>query len=72
MASNYQQFLSLIAERYGRSFNTYEALHAFSINEQELFWQAVVDYFKIDFSVPAEQIFVEGGKALADTLFFGS
>jgi acetoacetyl-CoA synthetase len=62
MASNYQQFLSLIAERYGRSFDTYEALHAFSINEQELFWQAVVDYFKIDFSVPAEQIFVEGAK----------
>lgn len=72
MASNYQQFLSLIAERYGRSFNTYEALHAFSINEQELFWQAVVDYFKIDFSVPAEQIFVEGAKLWQTPYFLGA
>ena len=59
MASNYQQFLSLIAARYGRSFDSYESLHQFSITEQGPFWQAVVAFFDLQFSEAAQQLMVE-------------
>jgi acetoacetyl-CoA synthetase len=72
MASNYEQFLSLLASRFGRSFNSYEALHHFSITEQGLFWQMVATYFKIEFSVPPEHHFVPAEKLWQTKYFAGA
>ncbi|MGA1773272.1 MAG: AMP-binding protein, partial [Flavobacteriaceae bacterium] len=72
MASNYQQFLSLIAARYGRSFDSYESLHQFSITEQGPFWQAVSAFFDIQFSVAADQLIVEGEKLWQTQYFMGA
>ena len=70
MSSNYQQFLSLIAARYGRSFDSYESLHQFSITEQGAFWQAAVAFFDLQFSVAAEQLMVEGERLWQTQYFF--
>ncbi len=72
MSSNYQQFLSLIAARYGRSFDSYESLHQFSITEQGAFWQAAVAFFDLQFSVAAEQLMVEGERLWQTQYFLGS
>jgi acetoacetyl-CoA synthetase len=72
MSSNYQQFLSLIAARYGRSFDSYESLHQFSITEQGAFWQAVVAFFDLQFSVAAEQLMVEGERLWQTQYFLGA
>lgn len=59
MTSNYEQFLSLMASEHGLSFDSYEALHHFSINEQGTFWQAIASFFEITFTQQPEQLFIE-------------
>lgn len=47
--SNMYQFILFLNRRYQASIQTYEQLHAFSIQNATLFWQSLSDFFNIQF-----------------------
>ncbi|MBC3374886.1 acetoacetate--CoA ligase [Pseudomonas sp. SWRI92] len=58
--SRMNTFCQLINQRHGLQLSDYPALHAWSIDQREAFWQAVVDCFDIRFHQPPTEVLVEG------------
>ncbi|MBV4551393.1 acetoacetate--CoA ligase [Pseudomonas sp. SWRI102] len=58
--SRMNAFCQLINQRHGLQLSDYLALHAWSIDQREAFWQAVVDCFDIRFHQPPTEVLVEG------------
>ncbi len=54
--TNMAQFIRLIEQIYGHEINHYPALHAWSVENPALFWQAVCDYFGITFKTQPKHI----------------
>lgn len=55
-ASNMWHFMRHVATTYQQSMTTYQQLHAWSIEYPALFWQALCDYFAIQWDTPATEI----------------
>ncbi len=68
-ATRLDAFRRLINRRHGLELADYPALHAWSIEQREAFWQAIVDFFEIRFSAPAERVLREG-PAMPDADWF--
>ncbi|RMH82337.1 acetoacetate--CoA ligase [Pseudomonas sp. AOB-7] len=68
-ATRLDAFRRLINRRHGLDLADYPALHAWSIEQREAFWQAIVDFFEIRFSAPAKQVLREG-PAMPDADWF--
>jgi acetoacetyl-CoA synthetase len=49
-----------VNERHSLQLNDYPALHAWSIDQREAFWQAIVDFFDIRFHQCPTAVLVEG------------
>ncbi|WP_434700196.1 acetoacetate--CoA ligase [Pseudomonas sp. D1-1] len=49
-----------VNERHSLQLNDYPALHAWSIDQREAFWQAIVDFFDIRFHQRPTAVLVEG------------
>jgi acetoacetyl-CoA synthetase len=49
-----------VNERHSLQLNDYPALHAWSIDQREAFWQAIVDFFDIRFHQRPTTVLVEG------------
>lgn len=45
--ANLTHFTAYLAEQYGLSFDSYPALHRWTIEHKELFWSSIVQYFNI-------------------------
>ncbi len=49
-------FMLFINQNYQQSFDNYQQLHVWSIDNPEQFWQALCDFFTIDFMTPPNEI----------------
>ncbi|MFG3286654.1 acetoacetate--CoA ligase [Streptomyces sp. NPDC048111] len=59
-AARITRFQAWAAERYGAPADGgYAALHRWSVDELDLFWQAVADWFDIRFSTPYEAVLAD-------------
>lgn len=58
--SRMNAFRQLINARHHLQLNDYPALHAWSIDQRDAFWQAIVDFFNIRFHHAPTQVLVEG------------
>jgi acetoacetyl-CoA synthetase len=50
------RFLRWLERQRGLSFDGYEALHRWSVDDLEGFWSAVADFFGVRFATPAERV----------------
>ncbi|UZT76220.1 acetoacetate--CoA ligase [Ectopseudomonas chengduensis] len=62
-------FRRFINDRHALHLADYPALHAWSVEQREAFWQAIVDFFQIHFHAPAERVLREG-PAMPDAQWF--
>ena len=68
-ASRMEAFRRFVNQRHGVQLADYPALHAWSVEQREAFWQAIVDFFEIRFHSPAECVLREG-PAMPDARWF--
>ncbi|MDH1443509.1 acetoacetate--CoA ligase [Pseudomonas sp. GD03721] len=68
-ASRMEAFRRFVNQRHGLQMADYPALHAWSVEQREAFWQAIVDFFEIRFHSPAECVLREG-PAMPDARWF--
>ena len=60
-ASNMMALIGLVRERHGVAFDTYDALHGWSVAHPELFWDAVWDFTGV-IGEKGARILADGGK----------
>ncbi|PYY95880.1 acetoacetate--CoA ligase [Pseudomonas sp. TKO14] len=53
-------FRRFINQRHGLNLHDYPALHQWSIDQRQSFWQAIVDFFEVSFHQPAQCVLREG------------
>jgi len=58
--SRMNAFGQFVNARHSLRLSDYPALHAWSIEQREAFWQAIVDYFDIRFHQAPTQVLLEG------------
>ena len=68
-ASRMDAFRRFVNKGHGLQLADYPALHAWSVEQREAFWQAIVDVFQIHFHTPAECVLREG-PAMPDAQWF--
>jgi len=68
-ATRMDAFRRFVNERHALQLADYPALHAWSVEQREAFWQAIVDFFEIRFHAPAERVLREGS-AMPDAQWF--
>lgn len=59
-ASRMDAFRRQVNQRHGLALADYPALHAWSIEHREAFWQAIVDSFDVRFHSPPRTVLEEG------------
>lgn len=59
-ASRMDAFRRFVNRRHALDLPDYPALHAWSVEQREAFWQAIVDFFDIRFSSRPEAVLHEG------------
>jgi len=55
-----EAFRRFVNHRHDLQLDDYPALHRFSIDRREDFWQAIVDFFDVEFHAPASVVLTEG------------
>ncbi|AHE67764.1 acyl-coenzyme A synthetase/AMP-fatty acid ligase [Legionella oakridgensis ATCC 33761 = DSM 21215] len=55
-ASRMWQFMRFVERTHQEHFSDYQQLHAWSVQQPALFWQALCEFFNIPFDEPANQI----------------
>ncbi|WP_341781367.1 acetoacetate--CoA ligase [Ectopseudomonas mendocina] len=68
-ASRMDALRRFVSERHGLQLADYPDLHAWSVENREAFWQAIVDFFEIRFHTPGECVLREG-PAMPDAQWF--
>ncbi|WP_275545247.1 MULTISPECIES: acetoacetate--CoA ligase [unclassified Pseudomonas] len=68
-ASRMDAFRRFVNQRHGLQLADYPALHAWSVEQREAFWPAIVDFFEIRFHSPADCALREG-PAMPDAQWF--
>lgn len=58
--SRMHAFCQFVNARHHLQLQDYPALHAWSIDQREAFWQAIVDFFEVRFHQPPSEVLVEG------------
>lgn len=66
-----EAFRHLCNQRHALAITDYPALHQWSIDQREDFWQAIVDYFGITFHQPPRRCCVKAGRCPAPSGFPG-
>lgn len=64
-----EAFRRLINHRYDLDIDDYPALHQWSIEQREAFWQAIVDFFDVEFHAPPSAVLIEGSSMPAAQWF---
>jgi len=59
-ATRMDAFRRHVNRRHGLDLADYPALHAWSVEQREAFWQAIVEFFEIRFSQPPRAVLEEG------------
>ncbi|WDG45974.1 acetoacetate--CoA ligase [Pseudomonas chlororaphis] len=64
-----EAFRRLINHRHDLDIDDYPALHQWSIEQREAFWQAIVDFFDVEFHAPPSTVLIEGSSMPAAQWF---
>ncbi|MDU3295530.1 MAG: AMP-binding protein, partial [Pseudomonas aeruginosa] len=59
-ASRMEAFRRFVNQRHALGLADYPALHAWSVQRREAFWQAIVDFFEVRFQQPPRAVLEEG------------
>ncbi len=59
-ATRMDAFRRFINQRHGLSLTDYPQLHAWSVEDREGFWQAIVDFFEVEFNTAPRAVLEEG------------
>lgn len=59
-ATRMTAFRLFVNQRHALALADYPALHAWSVAQRALFWQAIADFFEVCFSTPANAVLSEG------------
>ncbi|NUT84975.1 acetoacetate--CoA ligase [Pseudomonas corrugata] len=70
--SRMNAFRRFVNERHHLQLSGYPALHAWSIDQREAFWQAIVDFFEIRFHQAPSEVLVEGAQMPSARWFPGA
>jgi acetoacetyl-CoA synthetase len=52
-----RKYSNFLADTQSLAFKDYNALHQWSIENQEAFWESITQFFKIDFDTPYKEIY---------------
>lgn len=70
--SRIDAFRRSVNQRHSLSLGDYPALHQWSIDQREVFWQAIVDFFDISFHTQPDAVLREGAKMPSAEWFPGA
>ncbi|MFJ2319510.1 acetoacetate--CoA ligase [Pseudomonas sp. NPDC087817] len=70
--SRMDTFRRLVNQRHSLNLEDYPALHQWSIDQREAFWQAIVDFFGISFHTQPDAVLREGTKMPSAEWFPGA
>ncbi|MFI8643602.1 acetoacetate--CoA ligase [Pseudomonas iridis] len=70
--SRMDAFRRSVNQRHSLSLGDYPALHQWSIDQREVFWQAIVDFFDISFHTQPDAVLREGAKMPSAEWFPGA
>ncbi len=70
--SNMTRFSREVAEQHGSGIDSYQALHRWSVEHREDFWQQVWQFTGMQSSTPIEQVLVDGNKLPGARWFAGA
>ncbi|BBP71280.1 acetoacetyl-CoA synthetase [Pseudomonas sp. Seg1] len=70
--SRMDTFRRLVNQRHSLDLDDYPALHQWSIDQREAFWQAIVDFFGISFHTQPDAVLREGTKMPSAEWFPGA
>nr|WP_315448129.1 acetoacetate--CoA ligase [uncultured Pseudomonas sp.] len=70
--SRMDTFRRLVNQRHSLNLDDYPALHQWSIDQREAFWQAIVDFFGISFHTQPDAVLREGTKMPSAEWFPGA
>ncbi|WP_437880926.1 acetoacetate--CoA ligase [Pseudomonas sp. LRF_L74] len=65
-------FRRYVNQRHALGLADYHALHAWSVDARADFWQAIVDFFAVQFATPAEHVLREGEQMPSAQWFSGA
>lgn len=68
-ASKMWHFMKYVAQEHKQTINEYPQLHAWSIENIDLFWESLCDFFSIEFDTPPKQI-INQYKDITDAHWF--
>ncbi|WP_443691382.1 acetoacetate--CoA ligase [Pseudomonas sp.] len=71
-ATRMDAFRRFINQRHGLELRDYPALHQWSIDQREHFWQAIVDVFGIEFHTRPSAVLIEGAQMPSAQWFPGA
>ncbi|CEI20339.1 hypothetical protein PAMH19_5400 [Pseudomonas aeruginosa] len=71
-ASRMEAFRRFVNQRHALGLVDYPALHAWSVQRREAFWQAVVDFFEVRFQQPPRAVLEEGAQMPSARWFPGA
>ncbi len=61
-STNIAKFMAFVNDRHGSKITSYEALHDYSVNQQEKFWVDIWDFYDVKAETMGERIIVDGDK----------
>ncbi|WP_339474208.1 acetoacetate--CoA ligase [Pseudomonas fluorescens] len=70
--SRMDAFRRSVNQRHSLNLDDYPALHQWSIDQREVFWQAIVDFFDISFHTQPDAVLREGAKMPSAEWFPGA
>ncbi|MBP5943039.1 MULTISPECIES: acetoacetate--CoA ligase [unclassified Pseudomonas] len=70
--SRMDTFRRWVNQRHSLNLGDYSALHQWSIDQREAFWQAIVDFFDIQFHAQPDDVLREGAKMPSAEWFPGA
>lgn len=71
-ATQMDRFRLFVNQRHTLQLADYPALHQWSVEQREAFWQAVVDFFQIRFAAQPNQVLQEGSQMPSASWFPGA
>ncbi len=71
-ASRMEAFRRFVNQRHALGLVDYPALHAWSVQRREAFWQAIVDFFEVRFQQPPRAVLEEGAQMPSARWFPGA
>ena len=61
-STNIAKFMTFVNERHDSDITTYDALHAYSVSEQEKFWSDIWDFCGVKAEIRGERVIENGDK----------